>query len=54
MYRNFSEDLRQRFLKAESTLFRVRYEETESADRESFLASRNFNWIPVSYTRHVW
>ncbi|KXN85454.1 DNA primase large subunit [Leucoagaricus sp. SymC.cos] len=43
-----SEDLRRRFVKAESVLFRVRYDETSAPDRELFLSSRNFSWIPVS------
>jgi hypothetical protein len=29
-------------------LFRVRYEEENAVDRERFLSSRNFSWIPVS------
>lgn len=46
----YREDLRQRFVKAESILFRVRYEEVETSDRESFLAGRDFNWVAVSAT----
>ncbi|KAF9453209.1 DNA primase, large subunit [Macrolepiota fuliginosa MF-IS2] len=48
-----SEDLRRRFVKAELTLFRVRYEETEAMDREHFLSSRDFNWIPVTKEEKV-
>ncbi|KAJ3562332.1 hypothetical protein NP233_g9648 [Leucocoprinus birnbaumii] len=43
-----SEDLRRRFVKAESTLFKVRYENTSALDRDQFLSSRDFNWLPVS------
>ncbi|KAJ2936721.1 hypothetical protein H1R20_g374, partial [Candolleomyces eurysporus] len=43
-----SEDLRRRFVKAESTLFKVRYEDDAQADREAFLNSRDFNCLPVS------
>ncbi|KAJ7285907.1 eukaryotic and archaeal DNA primase, large subunit-domain-containing protein [Mycena rebaudengoi] len=42
-----SEELRRRFVKAETTLFRVRYETDDSKERELFLASRDFNWIAV-------
>ncbi|KDR84019.1 hypothetical protein GALMADRAFT_56635 [Galerina marginata CBS 339.88] len=42
-----SEDLRRRFVKAESTLFKVRYDEEIREEREAFLGSRNFDWIPV-------
>ncbi|KAG6845447.1 hypothetical protein H0H87_009355 [Tephrocybe sp. NHM501043] len=42
-----SEDLRQRFVKAESTLFRVRYDGDATSERELFLNSRDFNWAAV-------
>ncbi|KAJ7273647.1 eukaryotic and archaeal DNA primase, large subunit-domain-containing protein [Mycena haematopus] len=42
-----SEELRRRFIKAETTLFKIRYETDESTERESFLSSRDFNWIGV-------
>lgn len=42
------EDLRRRFVKAETTLFKVRYDQEISGERESFLNSRDFNWIAVS------
>ncbi|KAG5724621.1 DNA primase large subunit [Termitomyces sp. T112] len=42
-----SEDLRRRFVKAESTLFRVRYDEDATSERELFLNSRDFNWTAV-------
>ncbi|PFH50650.1 hypothetical protein AMATHDRAFT_80700 [Amanita thiersii Skay4041] len=42
-----SEDLRRRFVKAETTLFKIRYN-TEVIDaRREFLNSRNFNWEQV-------
>ncbi|TFK42657.1 eukaryotic and archaeal DNA primase, large subunit-domain-containing protein [Crucibulum laeve] len=43
-----SEDLRRRFIRAETTLFKVRYETDDYKERENFLSSRDFNWIPVS------
>ncbi|KAJ7156038.1 eukaryotic and archaeal DNA primase, large subunit-domain-containing protein [Mycena crocata] len=42
-----SEDLRRRFVKAETTLFKIRYESDVSAERELFLGSRAFNWVSV-------
>jgi DNA primase large subunit len=43
-----SEDLRRRFIKAETTLFKVRFEsDINSEERRSFLSTRNFNWIAV-------
>ncbi|KAG6905759.1 hypothetical protein DXG01_000859 [Tephrocybe rancida] len=42
-----AEDLRRRFVKAESTLFRVRYNGDATTEREVFLNSKNFNWIAV-------
>jgi hypothetical protein len=45
----YSDDLRRRFIKAESTLFKLRYDELSTDDRESFLVSRDFNWIQVRY-----
>ncbi|KAF7984020.1 hypothetical protein HWV62_17523 [Athelia sp. TMB] len=43
-----SEDLRRRFVKAETTLFRVRYETEGHAQRTNFLESRKFGWLEVS------
>ncbi|PCH38083.1 DNA primase large subunit [Wolfiporia cocos MD-104 SS10] len=43
-----SEELRRRFVKAETTLFRVRYDSDVHSEREAFLNSRDFDWIPVS------
>ncbi|KAF7291069.1 Rsec15 protein [Mycena chlorophos] len=42
-----SEELRRRFVKAETTLFRIRYESEDSTERRSFLGSREFNWVAV-------
>ncbi|CCM02355.1 uncharacterized protein FIBRA_04450 [Fibroporia radiculosa] len=43
-----SEELRQRFVKAEAALFRVRFDTDISDERERFLNSKKFAWIPVS------
>ncbi|KAI4527527.1 DNA primase, large subunit [Schizophyllum commune Loenen D] len=45
-----TEELRKRFVKAETTLFRVRYDTDKSDERRRFLNSRDFNWIEVSDT----
>ncbi|KAG5648781.1 hypothetical protein DXG03_000130 [Asterophora parasitica] len=42
-----SEDLRRRFIKAETTLFKIRYDADDNAEREMFLSSRDFDWMPV-------
>jgi DNA primase large subunit len=42
-----SEELRRRFVKAESTLFRIRYDTDDGKERADFLNSRNFDWLPV-------
>ncbi|KAF8636647.1 hypothetical protein AX17_003455 [Amanita inopinata Kibby_2008] len=42
-----SEDLRRRFVKAESTLFKIRYETETAEHRAEFLRTRDFNWLPV-------
>jgi hypothetical protein len=39
------EDLRRRFVKAETTLFRVRYLDATISERREFLQSRDFDWI---------
>jgi DNA primase large subunit len=39
--------LRRRFIKAETTLFRIRYDTDDRSERDSFLASRDFDWVPV-------
>ncbi|KAL5511664.1 PRI2 [Sanghuangporus vaninii] len=43
-----SEELRRRFVKAETSLFRVRYDMELSEDRKRFLESRNFGWVTLS------
>ncbi|SJX64099.1 related to PRI2-DNA-directed DNA polymerase alpha, 58 KD subunit (DNA primase) [Sporisorium reilianum f. sp. reilianum] len=43
-----SEDLRRRFVKAESLLFRLRFETDDATERESFMRSLNLDWKPVS------
>ena len=43
-----SEDLRRRFVKAESFLFRLRFETDDATERESFMRSLNLDWKPVS------
>ncbi|KAF8522232.1 DNA primase large subunit [Hysterangium stoloniferum] len=42
-----SEELRRRFVKAEMMLFRVRFETDDHSERESFIQSLNFGWMPV-------
>ncbi|KAF9264810.1 DNA primase, large subunit [Marasmius fiardii PR-910] len=42
-----SEDLRRRFIKAESTLFRIRFETDDGQERRQFLSSRDFGWAAV-------
>lgn len=46
------EDLRRRFVKAEMALFRIRYDSDDRVEREEFLSSRDFDWIPVSLRGH--
>lgn len=48
------EDLRRRFVKAEMTLFKVRYEaDTDLDERQLFLKTRDFNWILVGSMFYV-
>ncbi|KAG9318773.1 DNA primase large subunit [Chiua virens] len=42
-----SEELRRRFVKAESTLFKVRYETDDRAERAQFLAAQAFEWKKI-------
>jgi DNA primase large subunit len=42
-----SEDLRRRFVKAETTLFRIRYDTDDKHERDEFLDARNFDWLSV-------
>lgn len=41
------EELRRRFIRAETTLFRIRFETDDSNERRAFLDSKDFNWISV-------
>lgn len=43
-----SEDLRRRFVKAETTLFRLRFESDDAQERERFLQTLQFEWKSVS------
>ncbi|EPT06137.1 DNA primase large subunit [Fomitopsis schrenkii] len=43
-----SEELRRRFVKAETTLFRVRYDRDDWGERDVFLKSRDFGWEELS------
>lgn len=43
-----SEDLRKRFVKAESLLFRLRFETDDASEREDFMRSLKLDWKPVS------
>ncbi|CAL1704388.1 unnamed protein product [Somion occarium] len=43
-----SEELRRRFVKSEMALFRIRWDTDDRVEREEFLNSRDFDWIPVS------
>ncbi|TFK55004.1 DNA primase large subunit [Heliocybe sulcata] len=42
-----SEELRRRFVKAEMTLFRVRWDTDDTGERNAFLKSRSFGWEEV-------
>ncbi|KAF8844572.1 DNA primase, large subunit [Paxillus ammoniavirescens] len=42
-----SEELRRRFVKAETTLFRVRYESDDTQERKDFLDAQKFDWKKV-------
>jgi len=43
-----SEELRKRFVKAEGTLFKVKWETDDRKERAEWLKSRDFGWIEVS------
>ncbi|EGN95426.1 hypothetical protein SERLA73DRAFT_94824 [Serpula lacrymans var. lacrymans S7.3] len=43
-----SEELRRRFIKAETTLFKVRYELDDTEERRTFLSSLTFGWEEVN------
>lgn len=42
-----SQELRQRFMKAETALFRLRFDSDSAEERQRFLESLNFDWQPV-------
>lgn len=41
------EELRKRFVKAETALFRVRYDKDDTTERREFLKSMRFDWSGV-------
>jgi DNA primase large subunit len=43
-----TEDVRRRYVNLETTLFRIRYENDDTQERERFLGSRDFGWIEAS------
>ncbi|KAK7207232.1 DNA primase large subunit Spp2 [Myxozyma melibiosi] len=43
-----SEDLRRRFVKAETLLFRIRYLSVDPSERQALLRKYDFGWTPVS------
>lgn len=47
------EELRRRFVKAETMLFRIRFDEDISEDRESFLKSHKLGWELVCYFHRI-
>lgn len=52
MTRSTREELRRRFVKAETTLFKVRFEEASHGDRSIFLEKQNHNWDKVNRLRN--
>lgn len=44
----FREELRRRFIKAETTLFKVRYEMDDKTERKAFLDTHEFEWEKVA------
>jgi DNA primase large subunit len=47
------EELRRRFVKAETTLFRVRYESDDTNERKEFLDAQKFDWKKVNRKRNL-
>lgn len=45
--RSFSEELRRRFVKSETMLFRIRYELADQNEVNQFLESKKFAWEKV-------
>lgn len=43
-----TEDLRRRFTRLESTLFRLRFQNNDARDRQDFVASLDFEWEKVT------
>ena len=43
-----TEDLRRRFARAETTLFRLRFQQDDARERAAFISSLNFDWETVS------
>lgn len=43
-----TEDLRRRFARAETMLFRFRFQQDDSRERRAFIESLNLDWEPVS------
>jgi hypothetical protein len=43
-----SPDLREKFIKTESELFRHRFESDDANERQEFLKSLKFDWVTVS------
>jgi hypothetical protein len=49
-----SPDLREKFIKTESELFRHRFESDDATERQDFLKSMKFDWVAVSAGLSVW
>ncbi|KAF8136692.1 DNA primase, large subunit [Boletus edulis] len=49
--RSYWEELRRRFVKAETTLFRVRYDADSPTDRSAFLERQRFDWEKMKRDR---
>jgi DNA primase large subunit len=49
-----SEELRRRFVKAEGTLFRVRWDTDDKKEKAEWLRSRDFGWVEVSLVLLCW
>jgi DNA primase large subunit len=48
------EELRRRFVKAETTLFRIRYLDASELERREFCKSRDFDWTQASIATCEW
>lgn len=49
----YREELRKRFARAETTLFRLRFDSDDNEERQEFLQSLNLDWTVVcTYTPH--